>query len=76
MNLTAKFAVFQEMDGITAALAEELFYKGWSPFCLHPFLNSSASSFQACCVPVWGGHSKPSKTCRRRHVPKTSFLWS
>lgn len=53
MNLTAKSAVFQEMDGITAALAEELFYKGWSPFCLHPFLNSSASSFQTCCVPVW-----------------------
>lgn len=23
--------VFQEMDGITAALAEELFYKGWFP---------------------------------------------
>lgn len=28
--------VFQEIDGITAALAEELFYKGLSLFCL-PF---------------------------------------
>lgn len=29
--------VFQETDGITAALAEELFYKGLSLFCL-PFI--------------------------------------